>query len=58
MLYEVITDTRTMLQRLKDQLSLQHPRMRHAIRLSICFMIGFAISKSLNMQKGEWIVLT
>ena len=51
-------DNRTMLQRLKEQLSLQHPRMRHAIRLSICFMIGFAISESFHMQKGEWIVLT
>ncbi|WP_238480275.1 YccS family putative transporter [Mangrovibacterium lignilyticum] len=51
-------DTRTLYQRLKDQLSFHHPRMRHAIRLSICFMIGFAISEIFNMTKGEWIILT
>lgn len=51
-------DTRTLYQRLKEQLSLSHPRMRHAIRMSICFMVGFAISESMHMAKGEWIVLT
>lgn len=51
-------DNRTLYQRLKDQLSLHHPRMRHAIRMSICFMIGFAISEGFHMAKGEWIVLT
>lgn len=52
------TDTRSLFQRLKEQLSLSHPRMRHAIRLSICFMIGYAISETMHMAKGEWIVLT
>jgi uncharacterized membrane protein (TIGR01666 family) len=51
-------DTRTLFQRLKDQLSFQHPRMRHAIRLSICFMVGFAISEGFHLAKGEWIILT
>ena len=51
-------DTRSLMQRLKDQLSFQHPRMRHAIRLSICFMIGYAISEVFHVAKGEWIVLT
>ncbi len=51
-------DNRSLVQRLKDQLSFQHPRMRHAIRLSICFMIGFAISEGFHLAKGEWIVLT
>lgn len=51
-------DTRTLFQRLKEQLSFQHPRMRHAIRMSVCFMIGYAISEGFHMAKGEWIVLT
>ncbi len=51
-------DTRTFRQRLKDQLSLNHPRFRHAIRLSLCFLIGFAISEGFGIVKGEWIILT
>jgi len=55
---QLARDNRSLLQRLKEQLSLNHPRMRHAIRLSICFMIGFAIAEGFNLTKGEWIVLT
>lgn len=51
-------DNRTLLQRLKDQLHWENPRMRHAIRLSLCFLIGFAIDRFFNLSKGEWIVLT
>lgn len=51
-------DNRSLYQRLKNQLSLHHPRMRHAIRLSICLMAGFAISEWLHLAKGEWIILT
>lgn len=51
-------DTRTLGQRLKDQLNWHHPRMRHAIRLSLCFLIGFTISEAFGIVKGEWIVLT
>lgn len=51
-------DSRTLLQRLKDQLHWDNPRLRHAIRLSLCFLIGFAIARVFNLSKGEWIVLT
>lgn len=51
-------DKRTLGERLRNQLSLNHPRLRHAIRLSLCFMIGFAISEGFNVAKGEWIILT
>lgn len=51
-------DKRNLGERLRNQLSLNHPRLRHAIRLSLCFMIGFAISEGFNVAKGEWIILT
>jgi uncharacterized membrane protein (TIGR01666 family) len=43
---------------LRNQLSFHHPRLRHAIRLSLCFLIGFAISEGFHVAKGEWIILT
>lgn len=51
-------DQRSLWQRLKDQLNLNHPRMRYAIRLSLCFLMGFAISEGFQVAKGEWIILT
>ncbi|MCU4162501.1 YccS family putative transporter [Carboxylicivirga caseinilyticus] len=51
-------DTRTLFQRIKDQLSFQHPRLRYAIRLSACFAIGYFIATYFQIEKGEWIVLT
>ncbi len=51
-------DNRTLLQRLKNQLHWDNPRLRHAIRLSLCFLIGFTIARVFNLSKGEWIVLT
>ncbi|MBS2098772.1 YccS family putative transporter [Carboxylicivirga linearis] len=51
-------DTRTLFQRIKDQLSFQHPRLRYAIRLSTCFLVGYIIATYFQIEKGEWIVLT
>lgn len=51
-------DTRSNLKRLKNQLSLNHPRLRYALRLSFAFAIGFTISEIFNIAKGEWIILT
>jgi uncharacterized membrane protein (TIGR01666 family) len=51
-------DDRSLWQRFKSQLSFQHPRMRYAIRLALCFWVGFFISEFFNIDKGEWIVLT
>ncbi len=45
-------------QRIKAQLSFKHPRMRYAIRLSLSFSVGYAISQYLHLEKGAWIVLT
>ena len=55
---ELEKDTRSYFQRLKVQLHINHPRMRYALRLSISFLIGYAISEYFNIAKGEWIVLT
>lgn len=51
-------DERSVMQRVKDMLNWQNPRLRHAIRLGLCFLIGFAISEVFSIAKGEWIILT
>ncbi|WP_111709932.1 YccS family putative transporter [Lutibacter citreus] len=51
-------DNRTYFERFKSQLHINHPRMRHALRLSISFLVGYAVSEYFQIAKGEWIVLT
>ena len=51
-------DNRTFFEKLKSQLHLDHPRMRYALRLSIAFLVGYAVSEYFEVAKGEWIVLT
>ncbi len=51
-------DERTIGERLKAQLNWNHPRLRYAIRLSLCFLVGFAISEGFQIVRGEWIILT
>ena len=51
-------DNRSYFDRLKVQLNLNHPRMRYALRLSISFLVGYAVSEYFEVAKGEWIVLT
>ncbi|MDE3740696.1 YccS family putative transporter [Maribacter polysaccharolyticus] len=51
-------DSRTYFERLRSQLHINHPRLRHALRLSVSFLIGFAVYEYFNIEKGEWIVLT
>ena len=51
-------ETRTYLERLKEQLHIKHPRMRHALRLSVAVVIAYAFSEYFSVNKGEWIVLT
>ncbi len=51
-------ETRSLVRRFRDQLSWDNPRMRYAVRLSICFLFAFAISELFNVRKGEWIILT
>ncbi len=51
-------DDRSWWRKFREQLSFQHPRMRYAIRLALCFMIGIFISEAFQINKGEWIVLT
>jgi len=55
---QLSTDRRSLSQRFKDQLTWTNPRMRYAVRLSLCFLIGFAIAKLTEVRKGEWIILT
>ncbi|WP_319589894.1 FUSC family membrane protein [uncultured Draconibacterium sp.] len=51
-------DERTPLQRLKEQLTFRHPRMRYALRLSITFALGYVLQIYLNLDKGQWVMLT
>lgn len=51
-------DQRSLADRLRDQLTWNNPRLRHAVRLSLCFLAGFAISEMTGVRKGEWIILT
>ncbi|MDO4715463.1 MAG: FUSC family membrane protein [Bacteroidales bacterium] len=45
-------------QRLRGLLRSEHPRFRHAIRLTLCFVIGFIIYQAFELEKGAWIILT
>ncbi|RPD97972.1 TIGR01666 family membrane protein [Aureibaculum marinum] len=51
-------DTRSYFERFKSELSINHPKMRYALRLSISFLIGYFVYQYFNIEKGEWIVLT
>ncbi|MFT5702413.1 MAG: putative membrane protein (TIGR01666 family) [Desulforhopalus sp.] len=51
-------DKRSIMQRAKVMLNWQNPRLRHALRLALCFLTGFAISEFFSIAKGEWIILT
>ncbi len=51
-------DVRTTKERITDQLSFNHPRMRYALRLSFCFLVGYLLNIFFFPEKGEWIVLT
>lgn len=50
--------SRPILHRLKKLLKLSHPRFRYAVRLSICFAVGYALVYFLKIEKGDWILLT
>jgi len=51
-------DERSTWQRIKDQLNWNHPRLRYAIRLSACFLVGYILIQYLKLDNGEWILLT
>lgn len=51
-------DNRSIKERLFEQLSFEHPRMRHAIRLSICLTLSYTVAQLLNIDYGGWVVLT
>jgi uncharacterized membrane protein YccC len=46
-------DRRTVVQRAKELLNWQNPRLRHALWLGLCFLIGFSISEVFDIAKGE-----
>jgi len=58
LLPRVDRDRRSLWERFTEQLNWNHPRLRYAIRLSACFLIGYLLMLGLNIEKGEWILLT
>lgn len=44
--------------RLSKLLHFSHPRFRYAVRLSICFTLGYAFIYYFKIAKGDWILLT
>ncbi|MGM0619940.1 MAG: FUSC family membrane protein [Bacteroidota bacterium] len=46
------------LEKLRKLLSLKHPRMRYALRLSLSFLIGYILLKTFHLDKGAWVMLT
>ncbi|MCG6186383.1 FUSC family membrane protein [Maribellus maritimus] len=51
-------DERSPIERFRRQLNFSHPRMRYALRLSLSFMVGFILERSLSLDKGAWVMLT
>lgn len=45
-------------ERLRALCHTSHPRFRHAVRLTLCFIVGFIIYQSFQLEKGAWIILT
>lgn len=43
---------------LKSLLHATHPRFRFAVRLTLCWMVGYGIMLYLNFGKGSWILMT
>ncbi|MRT93519.1 YccS family putative transporter [Ancylomarina sp. 16SWW S1-10-2] len=58
LLPRVDRDHRSLWERFTEQLSWKHPRLRYAIRLSACFLVGYMLMIGFNIDKGEWILLT
>jgi len=51
-------DQRSLGQRFRDLIRVEHPRMRYAVRLSTAFLVGYSVAKFFDVSKGAWIVLT
>ncbi|QZE13619.1 FUSC family protein [Halosquirtibacter laminarini] len=45
-------------QKIRSQLNFRNARLRYAIRLSSCFLLGYILTTVFHIQKGEWIILT
>ncbi|MGE4585935.1 MAG: YccS family putative transporter [Mangrovibacterium sp.] len=51
-------DRRPLGKRMRELLNPDHPKLRYAVRLSLCLLAGFFISEGFKLNHGEWIVLT
>ena len=62
---EVQEEHKTINQRINDEknsishlLKFNNPRFRYAVRLTLCFIVGYLITWIFNIEKGAWILLT
>ncbi|WP_227006123.1 YccS family putative transporter [Marinifilum sp. N1E240] len=58
LLPRVDRDEESLWKRFTSQLNWNHPKLRYAIRLSTCFLIGYLLLHFLHLEKGHWILLT
>lgn len=58
LLPRVDRDEESLWVRFSKQLNWNHPKFRYAIRLSTCFLIGYILIVTFNLEKGHWILLT
>lgn len=45
-------------QRILSLFDVSQSRFRHAIRLVICFLVGYGLINFFDIEKGDWIILT
>ncbi|NOU59345.1 YccS family putative transporter [Marinifilum caeruleilacunae] len=51
-------DTNSLWNRFTSQLNWNHPKLKYAFRLSTCFLLGYILMLSFDIEKGYWILLT
>ena len=56
--YFKFSKTKPKIETLKSLFNPEHPRFRFAVRLTLCFVIGYALQFFLNVEKNGWILLT
>lgn len=47
-----------LIERLRSLFSIDNLRFRHALRLSLCMLLGYILMEIFHLEKGVWIILT
>jgi len=54
----LLRDSRSLIERLKTQLTSSNARFRYALRLTACFLAGYGLMQWLDLPMGGWMMLT